>query len=540
MEVAQPPKGFKVARRPLAVALAAIAVIFTGAPVAAQAAVDATGRTGEVRFVKRMTPSDDKYVTSGVQSDRDWLNAKFWRTEVFTPFFDSRTSWYGRGWLYSDIYAIYKGGDIAVKHPEWILKDGAGNKLFIPWGCGGGSCPQYAADITNPDYRAFWIAQLKTNLAKGYKGAWIDDVNLERRVGNGNGDEVAPYSAALGRTMSVGDWRKAMADFTEQVRAEVPNHELLHNSIWYAGGDVGRHSNPDIQRQINSADYINVERGVTDGGLTGGTAEWSYRRLLDYIGFVHSKGKGVIIDSSEQTNEAREYSLASYFLLNTGKDGVGDMSQTKDSWWKGWDADLGAAKTDRFDWQGLLRRDFTGGIALVNEPGAPARTVNLPTAMKTIDGRTVTSVTLGGSRAAVLFGDGGTPPAGAPAAGTGATTAPTGSTPTTGNGGTQAPKPTTPTTTPKPTTPTTPVPVKESCTKVRVTYPTLRWDNKKGRFVTKTGSAIVCIPKALKAGTKAHKAALKKAKLQARKASLKKAKAAKAEAARAKAARKSS
>lgn len=536
MEAAQPPKGFTVARRPLAVALAAMAVIFTGAPVAAQAAVDATGRTGEVRFVKRMTPSDDKYVTSGLQSDRDWLNAKFWRTEVFTPFFDSRTSWYGKGWLYSDLYAIYKGGDIAVKHPEWILKDTSGNKLFIPWGCGGGSCPQYAADITNPDFRAFWIAQLKTNLAKGYKGAWIDDVNTERRVGNGNGTEIAPYSAALGRTMSVADWRKAMADFTEQVRREIPNHELLHNSIWYAGGDVGRHANADIQRQINSADYINVERGVTDGGLTGGTGEWSLRRLQEYIGFVHSKGKGVIIDSGEQTNEAREYSLANYFLLNTGKDGVGDMSQTKDSWWNGWDSDLGTAKTDRFDWQGLMRRDFTGGISLVNEPGAPTRIVNLPTAMRTIDGRTVTSVTLGASRGAVLFGDAGTPPAGSPTT-PGTTTPPAPTTPTT-------PAPTTPcncnTTTPKPTTPTTttPAPSTETCTKVRVTYPTLRWDSRKGRFVTRTGSATVCIPKALKAGTKAHKAAIAKAKKQARKASLKKAKAARAEAVRAEAARK--
>lgn len=537
-----------MARRPLAVALAAIAVVFTGAPVAAQAAVDATGRTGEVRFVKRMTPSDDKYVTSGLQSDRDWLNQKFWRTEVFTPFFDSRTSWYGRGWLYSDIYAIYKGGDIATKHPEWILKDSAGNKLFIPWGCGGGTCPQYAADITNPDYRAFWINQLKTNLAKGYKGAWIDDVNTERRVGNGNGTEIAPYSPSLGRFMSVGDWRKAMADFTEQVRREVPNHELLHNSIWYAGGDVGRHSNADIQRQINSADYINVERGVTDGGLTGGTAEWSLRRLFDYIGFVQGKGKGVIIDSSEQTNEAREYSLASYFLINTGKDGVGDMSQTKDSWWKGWDADLGTAKTNRFDWQGLMRRDFTGGIALVNEPGAPTRTVNLPTAMRTVDGRTVTSVTLGASRAAVLFGDAGTPPSGAPTApSTGTPTptppAPTPTTPPTGcNCSTPTPTtpaPTTPTT-PAPTTPqpTTPAPSTETCQKVRITYPTLRWDSKRGRFVARTAATTVCLPKALKAGTKAHKAALKKAKKQARKASLKKAKAARAKAARAEAARK--
>ena len=41
------------------------------------------------------------------------------------------------------------------------LRDGGGNKLYIPWGCSGGTCPQYAADVGNPAYRAWFIDQVR-------------------------------------------------------------------------------------------------------------------------------------------------------------------------------------------------------------------------------------------------------------------------------------------------------------------------------------------------------------------------------------------
>ena len=517
MEAAQPPKGFTVALRPIALALAALAASITGATASpALAATDATGRTGEVRFVKRMTPEFDRHVVGTSAAQQAWMNDKFWRTEVFTPFFDGMTSWYGKGWVYKDLYAIHTGSGLAARRPEWVLRSAAGKNLFIPWGCGGGTCPQLAADITSPAFRAAWIADLKASLARGYKGAWIDDVNLEMRVGDGNGNAVAPYSPALGRTMTADDWREAVASFTEQIRREIPDQELLHNSIWYAGQGAGRDRNADVQRQIASADYINVERGFNDGGLTGGTGEWSARELLAFIDRVHAKGKGVIIDAFDNSLAGAEYSLANYLLINTGRDGVGEISAAPDAWWKGWDTDLGTASSARYDWQGLMRRDFAGGLVLVNEPQAPARTVTLPQPMTTIDGRTVTSVTLSAGRGAVLFGAGFAP--GSPDAGSGSGTTPT-PTPT--------PRPK-PTTTPRPTTPTAPTTGTPAgaCKNVRVTYPTLRWDAAKGRLVAGRGSAVVCIPKALKAGTKAHRAALTKAKNEARRASLRKAKAA--------------
>ena len=78
----------------------------------------------------------------------------------------------------SDAYAIYRESDPSDRAPR---VDPAGRrrpKLYIPFGCGGGSCPQFAADIGNPAFRAPWIADARATLAAGYQGLFIDDVNM--------------------------------------------------------------------------------------------------------------------------------------------------------------------------------------------------------------------------------------------------------------------------------------------------------------------------------------------------------------------------
>ena len=69
------------------------------------------------------------------------------------------------------------------------------NLSLIHQGCGGGTCPQYAADISNADFRQYWINQALVGLNAGtYKGIWIDDVNLQAlQVSDGNSNLVAPY-----------------------------------------------------------------------------------------------------------------------------------------------------------------------------------------------------------------------------------------------------------------------------------------------------------------------------------------------------------
>jgi hypothetical protein len=387
-------EGLKLRALAATAATILIAIFMTGTAFAAE---------GSVRMVKRHGSEFDRYTTSATSATRDWINAKMTRMLVFTPYFDNKTAWFKGGWLYQDVYAIYTEGDVATQHPDWILRDGAGRKLYIPWGCSGGTCPQYAGDITNAAFRRSQIDRAKAAVARGYRGLWLDDVNLEFRVGDGTGRQVAPIDSRTGKPMTWTAWRDAMATFVEEFRAAVPaSVEIVHNSIWFAA--PGRDADPYVRRQIAAADVINLERGVNDDGLTGGAGEWSLNAFLAFVDRVHAMGKAVVFDAYDDTAAGREYSLASYLLISNGRDGLGESHAGPDNWWAGWDVDLGPAAGARTTWNGLMRRDFAGGTVLVNEPGAPARTVQLPRPMRTVGGATVTSVTLSGSRGAVLLG----------------------------------------------------------------------------------------------------------------------------------------
>jgi hypothetical protein len=72
-------------------------------------------------------------------------------------------------------------------------------------------------------------------------------------------------------------------------------------------------------------------------------------------------------------------------------------------WWPGFDVNLGEALGPRRLWGGVLRRDFARGITLVNEPGAETKHVKLPTAMRDLAGRVLTSVSLPPATGAVLL-----------------------------------------------------------------------------------------------------------------------------------------
>jgi hypothetical protein len=367
---------------------------------------------GHINFVKRTAPADDAYTSNPSPATIQFMNASWSRLVTFPSYWDqnSKLSWYPNAWAYDDSYAIYTDPANAVyqqliqQHPDWILRDSNGKPLYVNWACEGGTCPQYAANITNPNgYRAWWISQTQPYMLRNlpYKGLWIDDVNLDlSRVSDGNGNPVTPVDPNTGQLMTVAAWRQYFADFMAQVRAAFPNAEIVHNSLWYLDW-----TDPNVQREIQAADWINLEHGVNDPGLTGGTGYWSLYRLLSFVDNVHANGKAVIFDGeppASDSDAAREYSAAAYLLISSGKDMVGDSSQTPTYWWSGFNTDLGQAQGIRYSWQGLWRRDFARGTALVNPPGSAPVTVRLPAPIRRVDGTVVGTVTLDAATGAVL------------------------------------------------------------------------------------------------------------------------------------------
>jgi len=357
---------------------------------------------GAVHFLGGATTAFEPFIAKQDPVYGAFLRRHMWRMVVYSPHFDSRTRWYPNGLVYQDAYAIYRGSALARRHPEWILRDAGGNALYIPFGCSNGGCPQYAADISNPALRRHWIADVRNELRRGYRGVFIDDVNMDLRVGNGQEQSVAPIDSATRRPMTDRAWRGYMAQFMQEIRRALPHTEIVHNAIWYADSPTGI-ADPSIRREIRAADFINLERGVNDPGLTGGNGTFSLQRMLRYIDAVHALGKGVILDGSATDLPGIEYALAAYFLISSGRDAVSAGGMTPIHWWRGFDVNLGEALGPRRLWSGVLRRDFARGMTLVREPGAEARHVRLPTPMRDLNGQVVTSVSLAPAAGVVLL-----------------------------------------------------------------------------------------------------------------------------------------
>ena len=335
-------------------------------------------RAGTVNYMHMMNSAFQSYVENPTEGEKQRMRDRSWRALVYSPYFESRTAWFREGWVYHDAYAIYTDSSLAREHPEWILRDSDGKPLYIPWGCSGGTCPQYAGDFGNPDFRNHIIGEIKAKLDRaatggGYKGIFVDDVNMEFKVSDGAGRFVNPVDAQTGTQMTETNWRKYMTEHVELIRAQFPNKEIAHNPLWWdiAGSDGYG------ERAAKAADYLFFERGVNDAGIVDGSGKYGFETMM-----AQADRFNVIFGSEVRSPDeaGMEYGLASYFLVNDGDDATSNHTWrgTPDDWWSaGYDLDLGAPLGPRYSWNGLLRRDFERGMALVNQPGSGTKTVPL-------------------------------------------------------------------------------------------------------------------------------------------------------------------
>lgn len=361
---------------------------------------------GSVNLLAHAKTRFDDWTRAPTPAQQDAMRELYDWMVVYSPYFDERLDWYANGLVYADLYAIYVDKESetrALEHPEWILEDSAGERVYIDWGCEAGSCPQWAADVGNPEFREDFVERVGKLLDLGYPGVMIDDVNLLWRFTDGSND-VTPLDPRTGGEMRLEDWQGYVVELVEQVRAEYPDAKIMHNSIWYA--DSPEHSSPLVERQIASADWIMLERGASDRGLTGGDGRYSLDSFMRFIDLAHSLGTNVLLlDETAETIEEQVYNLAVYLLVNDGSDLVTTEDYpliAPESTWPAFGDDLGDALGPRYRWNDLWRRDFAGGTVLVNDPESSGRTVELDTPGLTLDGAPVTELTVPGHSAVIL------------------------------------------------------------------------------------------------------------------------------------------
>ena len=359
------------------------------------------GAAGAVHFVKR---ADSSFDAEDIQANAAFMWEHFTRMVGFSPFFDTRTAWAPPTWEYEDAYAIYTGSSLESEHPEWILRDASGNRLYIPYG---NPPTQYAGDISNPAFRRYWIERGKATLAHGYAGIFVDDVDMWANTGNAKREKVVPISGVTGQPISDEAWREYLATLMQELRQAIPGYEIVHNNVWYADGGAANRGTtaPVVRRQIEAANVLNVERGAHDSGLTGGTGSWSLSNWFTYMDEVHAMGRAVVLGGGNYEAAAMEYNLAAYFLISTGRDYICDGGSTQNvkSFWQGWSVNLGEAVGPRErSPAGLWSRRFEKGVVYLLEPAAAPQTISLPSTMHSATLGNVTSVPLSARQGVVL------------------------------------------------------------------------------------------------------------------------------------------
>lgn len=339
------------------------------------------------------------------------------------------------------LLGLYEAAMQAENDPDvadWILKNNDGNFLFIHFTDDYDRYTQFAADIRNPAFRQFWLQQMhymlspkndqpasKTLTSKygaplNYRGIFVDDVNmdLDKAISNGVCRLIdVPLKFADGTTCDWStaitdvEWADSVVNFVQEIRAEFPDLDIIHNSVWY-------HTGPDesyIDAQIAAADIISVERGFHDANFNANLIHF----LLAFNDKVHQLGRSVshyirvynekYIDIQDQQKEL-EHGLAGWLLISNGSDYFGgDRFMHPDTWWEGFNINLGEATTNYYlTNEGLYRRDFSNGITLLNpqplsKKGSTSIHIDLPGYFLTLDGQCINDITLPAASGKVLF-----------------------------------------------------------------------------------------------------------------------------------------
>jgi hypothetical protein len=328
---------------------------------------------------------------------------------VYSPYFDTRAPLFDNAFVYIDMYGLKVNNPvetIAQDHPEWVLKTASGDAVYIPWGCDSpNGCPQYAADVGNPAYQDHFVERVRQLVDVGYQGIHIDDVNLAWRLSDSAGNRAAPINTRTGAELTIDEWQRDVVSLMERVRREFPDTQIMHNSIWFV--DSPEFTDSDVDRQIAAADVIMLERGANDAGLVKSDGQFGFGSFVAFIDRVHRLGANVLLlDQSATTEREQTFNLVTGLLTSDGGDFVSTQAYDQmapESFWTGFETDLGAATGAYSEENGVWRRDFERGIVVLNEPDRETRVVDLGGEYLTTDGRTIAEVSLEPREAIVLF-----------------------------------------------------------------------------------------------------------------------------------------
>jgi len=232
-----------------------------------------------------------------------------------------------------------------------------------------------------------YLAEVRLDMGLGYAGVFVDDANWS-----------AGFNPSPGP-------RANLANLIEAIRSAEPSALIEMNSQYHDIWPLMKAHDPNVERALRFVNLVTKEFGV--GPTSGINTAQDYAEFMQYVDTLHAKGIHVTMTGDNgpggSTVAVMEYNLATYFLVNDGRDFVNGVNQTPTNWWPGFDVSLGSATTHRErSSTGVWTRKFTGGVVYTVEPGAATQTIKLGKPMHSAEWGTVESVTLAAEQGAVL------------------------------------------------------------------------------------------------------------------------------------------
>lgn len=273
------------------------------------------------------------------------------------------------------------------EHPEWFATVNGRRLEWTNW-------PEYwMMRVDNVGYQNRWLANVTAELREyGWDGVIMDDLLVD----NEGYTNPGPYSSDTAM-------RSAMRSFLAKVGPGITAAGFVA-----AANIPAAYSTPGLW-----ADWIQfldagVEEHFTNWSGTAGSGfvwDWGttgYRAHIEEVATAERMGKIAMVKIGGVAGDraAALYGLASYFLVNGGRTVIshGDSGWEPEFEWRlgrplGAYRDLGNS---------VFRRDFSGGVALVNAAQSRTATIALGGQYRNAAGQIVTSVTLGAQRGAIL------------------------------------------------------------------------------------------------------------------------------------------
>lgn len=282
--------------------------------------------------------------------------------------------------IYGDDWVQEWPGDNAVQE-DWFYHYDGQRVYWCAWGW-------MLADTDNPGWRAWWMAQIKDQLAANEStGLFADSVTVPNYMGSDNWRPVLPdFDAAF-----EADWSRRLDDWMTWARGEFNGQYAL---IVNAGAMVTTRDATDYRL----ADGVMVE-GFSEWGEASRFEGGDWRLQMDRVLALVNQDRVVILQNYIADPAERLWVLANYLLVKGDHTYINLETSQDAEWFPEYDLLIGhpvssaaVSVQELQNSSGLYARPYSGGLILINpDPSGAAITLSLENPMFL-----VTSTTGGG------------------------------------------------------------------------------------------------------------------------------------------------